>query len=66
MPAALLAALKIPLAEREASQKTLVDDYFFKIAPELQAARDQLAAVTRQYYERWTKTDFDDSSWIAG
>jgi|GEM_PF-237229 len=66
MPATLLAALKIPLAEREASQKTLVDDYFFKIAPELQAARDQLAVATRQYYERWTKTDFDDSSWTAG
>ena len=66
LPATLLAALKIPLAEREAGQKQLVDDYFFNIAPELQSARDQLAVTTRQYYERWTKSDFDDSSWTPG
>jgi len=66
MPTTLLAAMKVPVQERDATQKKIVIDYFLKITPALQSARDELAAVTREHYQRWTTLDFDDSSWTSG
>ncbi len=66
LPASLFVALKVPLQERDEAQKQTVSDYFFSIAPELQAARDQLAAARQKHYQLWTKPGFDDSSWTSG
>ncbi len=66
LPASLFVALKVPLQERDEAQKQTVSDYFFSIAPELQAARDQLAAARQKHYQLWTKPGFNDSSWTSG
>jgi spore coat protein CotH len=66
LPASLFVALRVPLQERDEAQKQTISDYYFGVAPELQAARDQLAAVRREHYQLWTKPGFDDSSWTSG
>jgi ankyrin repeat protein len=66
LPASLFTALKVPLNERDAAQKKIITDYYFSIAPELQAARNQLATVRQEHYQQWTKADFDDSTWTSG
>jgi len=53
LPAAVLAALKVPAEERNAAQKKLLGDHYRSIAPSLKPLRDRLAAARKR------KTDLE-------
>jgi hypothetical protein len=50
-PPAVIDALRVPAAERTASQSESIDKHFEAIAPELVAVRGQIAEVNRQLTE---------------
>ncbi len=66
LPAPVLAAMKVPAAERNDRQKTVLNDHFLSVAPSLQPVRDQLAAAMEEHGSQWTAVDFDDSRWKSG